>query len=434
MGNNLEGLFSPHGVRDGGRFDVAVIGGGTAGAFAAASAADAGAKTLLIEKNGVLGGTMTVGGVSFPGLFFAWGEQIIGGKCWDLIKRAEELGGADIPEMIRVPKHHFDLQIRLNPFVWAAALDEMINKYGVKLLLHTMLADACPENGGVALILAQKDGMKKVRAKKIVDCTADADAVRMLGFPVEKSTSLQPATLYVRGTKLDPQPDLDALGAEAEKALEDGRLPPWVKPRSCVKLVKGLDISYHVDCPADADGSEGKTRLEVAARRDALKVAEFIRAFPGCEKFTFDAFAPECGVRETCRIVGETVVTADDYISGRVFPDAVCNAFYPIDRHKPPYAIHQVFFKEGEYATVPYSALIPRGSDDVLAAGRCISADADALSALRVQAVCMATGQAAGCAAAIAAGLSGSVREVDIKSLRAELKRQNAILPKEIKE
>ena len=411
-------------------FDVAVIGGGTAGPFAAASAADAGAKTLLVEKNGVLGGTMTVGGIAYPGLFFAWGKQIIGGKCWELIKRAEELGGAAVPDMTRVPERHFEQQVRLNGFILACALDEMIEKSGVHLSLHTMLADARLADGGVELILARKEGPLRVTAKKAIDCTADADLVRMLGFPVEKSASLQPATLFVKGKRLDPQPDPDALNRAAAEAVADGRLPPWVAPHSCAKLVSGREITYHVECPRDADCSGGRTRLELAARRDALKVVEFVKSFPGCEGFEVESFASECGVRETCRIVGERVVTAEDYISGRVFGDAVCNAFYPIDRHHPPYGIHQVFFKEGEFATVPYSALIPRGSDDVLAAGRILSADADALSALRVQAVCMATGQAAGCAAAIAARDGLSVRQVDVTSLVAELKRQGAIPPK----
>ena len=168
--------------------------------------------------------------------------------------------------------------------------------------------------------------------------------------------------------------------------------------------------------------------MEQAARKDAFRVAQFLRSFPGCEEFRIEEFSLECGVRETNRILGEVTVTAEDYISGRVFPDAVCNAFYPIDLHQPPYGIKQVFFEEGKHATVPYGALIPKGARHLLAAGRILSSDTDANSALRVQAVCMATGQAAGCAAALCAKAGIGVKELSLDALRGELLRQGAIL------
>lgn len=123
------------------------------------------------------------------------------------------------------------------------------------------------------------------------------------------------------------------------------------------------------------------------------------------------------------------MITADDYINGVCFDDAVCYAFYPIDLHIPPYNVKQVFFKENVCATVPYRALIPKGSQHLLVAGRIVSSDTDANSALRVQAPCMAEGQAAGCAAAIAAKQNIPVSKVDYEQLVRELKRQGAIVP-----
>lgn len=409
--------------------DVAVIGGGTAGVFAAISSALAGARTVLVEKNGALGGTMTLGGVCYPGLFFAWGKQIIGGKCWEMIRRVEAYGGTVIPTMEYAPEKHWTQQVKMNPFTVCCVLDEMCAEAGVELRLHTMLSDAEEQENGVELLLTGKEGLEQLCVKQVIDATGDADLVRMLGYPCEKSASLQPATLYLRGKAITPTPDLDALTQKAKEATEAGLLPPWIAPHSYAKLVRGLNITAHVACPADADTSEGKTRLEQAARRDCFAAVRFIRSVKGCESFEVADFAVECGVRETNRIVGEACVSAEDYISGRRFEDAICNAFYPIDRHQPPYEIKQVFFEEGKYATVPYGALIPKNSRRLLAAGRILSADTDANSALRVQAVCMASGQAAGCAAALCAKQELSPRQLPLPLLRQELSRQGAILP-----
>ncbi|MBE6591605.1 MAG: FAD-dependent oxidoreductase [Ruminococcaceae bacterium] len=412
--------------------DVCVVGGGTAGLMAALSASDSGAKTVLVEKNGILGGTMTACGVNYPGLFFAWGKQIIGGKCFDMIKRVEALGGCRIPEVEYAPEKHFTQQVRMNSFILGCVMDELCREYGVEVLFHSMLYDARENDVGVELDVACKEGPLTVSAKKAIDCTADADLAGILAYPRVKSASLQPATLFVKGRALDPLPDIDRLCLEAQRATDEGKLPPWIANRSYSKLVRGLSMTYHVECSEDADTSEGKTRLEMRARRDALAAVSFIKAFPGCEGFEIEQFSFECGVRETNRIVGEYTVSAEDYISGRSYPDAICNAFYPIDLHVPPYGIKQVFFKEGVYARIPYSALVPKGSRHLICAGRMISSDTDANSALRVQAPCMAMGQAAGVAAALCAASGRKMTDPDLDKVKQELKRQGAVLCDEV--
>ena len=127
--------------------DVVVIGGGTAGVFAAISAAKNGVKTILVEKNSTLGGTVTTGGVNFPGLFFAWGRQIIDGPCWTAIKRTVELGGAKLPEFQYKPERHWDEQILLDNFVYRSVLLQMCVENGVEIITNTMISyikeDAC---------------------------------------------------------------------------------------------------------------------------------------------------------------------------------------------------------------------------------------------------------------------------------------------------
>ena len=413
-------------------YDVAVAGGGTAGVFAAIAAAAAGARTLLIEKNSVLGGTMTAGGVSYPGLFFAWGKQIIGGHCWEAVQRVAALGGAQIPEMTYKSEHHWQQQIRLDKLTLACVLDEMCREHQVCVWLHTSLASANETGSGVTLQLAGKDGLVSVQAKKVIDATGDAQLTRSLGYACDKSGRLQPATLFVR---LDNIPDHVATANLAEQvhhAIREQRLPAWSTPGTILGTLSGRSLAFHVACAADSDTTAGRTRLEMDARREALQIVRFLRGLDGLQALHVAEFSLECGVRETNRIVGEYTITARDYISGRRFADAVCNAFYPIDLHEPPYSIKQVFFEEGLYAQVPYRALVPRGSTHLLAAGRIISSDTDANSALRVQAPCMAEGQAAGCAAAIAASENQPVAAVDYHSLCQALERQGAIIPGEV--
>ena len=162
--------------------DVVVIGGGTAGVFAAISSARAGASTVLVEKNGVLGGTMTLGGVCYPGLFFAWGKQIIDGPCWEMIRRVEAYGGTVIPPVEYAPEHHWTQQVKMNPFTVCCVLDEMCAEEGVELRLHTMLSHAAEDEQGVCLWVTGKEGLHRIRAKKVIDaCATGASATITCG-------------------------------------------------------------------------------------------------------------------------------------------------------------------------------------------------------------------------------------------------------------
>ena len=145
--------------------DTLVVGGGTAGVFAAIAAARSGAKTVLIEKNGILGGTMTTGGINYPGLFYAWGKQIIAGPCWESILKTVALGGATLPKFQKHPKNHWDEQIRLNIPLYAYILDCMAHEAGVTVLLHTMLADVTEKATGIESIAVGMDGLFGIKAK-----------------------------------------------------------------------------------------------------------------------------------------------------------------------------------------------------------------------------------------------------------------------------
>ena len=400
--------------------DVAVVGGGTAGVFAAISAARTGAKTILIEKNSIIGGTMTVAGVNYPGLFFAWGKQIIDGPCWEAIKRTADLGGAVIPEIKFKPEKHWYEQIKLNKFIFTSVLFQMCEECGVQLICNSMISsvnDDCTE-----MIITEKTGMSFIQTKKIIDTTGDANVVQMAGYDVEKSTVQQPATLQNRISGYCKD---NISEDELREKFKKEKFPAYITADHILSYIDIGRIDLHIPC-TDADTSLGKTKLECRAYHDMLKLYIFLKGINGLENLEIDYTASETGVRETNRILGEKKVTAADYIEGVLYDDSVCYAFYPIDLHVMD-GIKKTYHKENVVAKIPYGALIPKNSKNILCAGRCISSDTYANSAIRVEAVCMATGQAAGCAAALAAQFDIAVKDVQYQKLCNALKKIGAI-------
>lgn len=406
--------------------DVAVIGGGTAGVFAAISAAKTGAKTVLIEKNNILGGTVTVANVNYPGLFFAWGKPIIDGPCMEAVRRTIKAGGAVMPKISRKPEYHWQEQILLNRFIYTAVLFQMCDEAGVTVLCSAMISDVAEEKDGLRLIVTDKSGLLQIEAKKAIDATGDANLCQIAGYAVEKSAEQQPATLqnHISGYDISAIPT-----EEIRNGFSRACLPNFVTADDLIRYLRIQKIDMHV-ASVDADTSEGKTALEKRAYYQTLKAYEYLRSMKGLEGLRIDFAAEETGVRETNRIVGEATVTEEDYIGGKFYPDSVCYAFYPIDRHVPD-GIVQRFHEEDVTAKIPYRALIPKKSKHILCAGRCISSDIYANSAVRVEAVCMATAQAAGCAAALAAESGAQVMKVPYPSLCRALEAIGAIVPKE---
>ena len=405
--------------------DVVVIGGGTAGVFAAISAAKNGAKTMLIEKNSTLGGTVTTGGVNFPGLFFAWGKQIIDGPCWEAIKRTVQLGGAKLPEIQYQPERHWHEQILLDKFIYRSVLFQMCAENGVETITNTMISGVKEDADGVVLFITSKEGIHQINTKVVIDATGDANVVALAGYDTVKSHTQQPATPqnHISGYTFEAV-DLEQLHHHFSKA----HFPPQITEENIQQCLKHHKFDIHIPCN-DAETSQGKTRLEYDAIELVLHLYTFCRSVRGLENLTVDYYAEETGVRETVRIVGETTLTAEDYIHGKHFDDSVCYAFYPIDLHVMD-GIKQRFFEDNQVGEIPYGALIPQGATRILCAGRCISTDTDANSAVRVQAPCMAMGQAAGCAAAVSAKNNIAVKDVPFPALCRSLEEIGAIVPK----
>lgn len=415
---------------------MAVIGGGPAGICSAAQAARAGAKTLLVEKTGMLGGQMTSAGVDYPAQFHAGGTQVIAGIGWDLVAKAMELAGDELPEFTpdtdgrRLPRH-----FRVSIPLFAALADECVLEPGATLLFHTMPAVVWANVEDWTMTLCGKEGLDDVMAKQIVDCTGDANAAQLTGCEVVRHDELQPGTIVAHGAGYRFEDlDMDAIESAAAEAIERGEVRiedfGWSDPPARTWLGSYGGNRTHI-CDIDAETSEGKTAAEIEGRRALMRLYRFFRSQPGLENFHFAMVAPECGIRETVTIRGRKTITVEDYTSGRLWDDAVCYSYYPIDLHLP-HGIEGRALDDGVVPTIPRGAMLPEGVECVIVAGRCVAGDRLANSAYRVQATCMATGQAAGAMAALAAQRDCDAEALPMADIHDLLREHGAIIPGEL--
>ena len=419
-------------------YDVIVAGGGSAGISAATQSSLAGAKTLLVEKSGMLGGTTTVAGVNYPGLFHAWGKQVIAGIGWNIVAKTVDYCGETLPDFADYKRPHHLLQVRVNPFVYAALCDEAVVDSGADILFHAMPGAVEHVNDAWSVTVCTKDGLSEMTAKVLIDCTADANVVGMAGFELRIPDETQPATLSCIADGYDlADLDLDAINAAFDAEVKAGRLSyadaswnttgpnvgQWLRAHGA-----NANHTHHIN----ARDSEGKTRLELESRKAMLRLYRFLKTQPGLENLVIRHICSECGVRETATIVGKATVTVEDYQTGRLFPDAVCHGFYPVDLHKSSEGgLRKEELSEGTVPSVPRGALLPDGSQNLLVGGRCLSSDRLANSGLRVQATCMATGQAAGAMAAISARTGTDPESLEMSEIRELLREHGAVVPGE---
>lgn len=412
--------------------DVIVVGGGTAGAIAAIQAARAGASTMLVELGSQLGGTTTTGGVDYPGLFHAWCKQVIAGIGWELVLKAVQLDTGILPDFSKPPQRHHERQVHVNGPLYAAILEEAFLAANGRLYYYELTRSVRPVAEGYELELVGKNSERRVVCRQLIDCTGDANVIGMLGLPRLREKTIQPATMMFEVGDYDvAKLDGELIERRYRDALRDKKLLPGdvANPNArFVDFLRGRGRNAQHVLGVDGSTSAGKSQANITGRQSVLRILRFVRSLPGCEKARLLRMQTETGIRETYRIVGETLITEADYTSGRVFDDAVCHSFYPIDLHDEhgvkPQPLH-----EGVVPTVPLGALIPKGSRNLMAAGRCVSSDRLANSALRVQASCMAMGQAAGAAAALAANNNLSPKQVPLGELRTLLRRHGAIVP-----
>ncbi len=432
--------------------DVVVVGGGTAGFVAAIAAARTGARTLLVERYGYLGGCLTGTYASQPGHFFdSNGNQIIQGIGWEFVKRMEEAGAAIVE-----PGWWW---AQIFPEAAKAVALDMVLEAGVDLYLHTWASEPLREGNLIRGVITQsKSGRTVIAGKVFVDATGDADLAFLTGAPTETlaadalwQTSVDlivcnvDAAQVIQWARENPHrvggwidrlqqieapglhPTVSLVVLKEEPEADDGQGAAHVGPMPTVKLMIHPSIS-RVQGSVEIDGTDVRdlTYAEIEARRRAMAHLAYLQeTVPGYEHAIVIGESP-LGVRETRRIVGDYVLTVDDLRHNARFPDVVALNGRALDRHLKG-DLFQLEFLQGNH-DIPLRALVPQQVANLLVAGRCISSDHEANASLRGAATCLATGHAAGTAAALAARGSGQVRELEFRLLQETLVRQGAIL------
>lgn len=411
-----------------------VCGGGPAGLTAAVAAARNGAKTLLIERYGFVGGMATSALVTPITEFRANGTQHVDGIPFELMKVAEELGGAETDrESGNYP---------VNDEILKLAAQRLLLESGVTILYHSWVSDVIMEGDSLShVVLQNKAGRVAYGARHFIDCTGDADLVRAAGLPTKKGDVLQPASLwfqlggvdtdsleYTFGDAIDGElPIPEDIRGRLIELNQAGLIPNFGGPWINRFFQPGMVSINLLREKTDASDPEWFSQTECSLRESLhLMVGVLREHFPAFRNCWLAKSGIQTGVRETYRIVGEYELQLDDVLTPKPFPDTVAKGAHVIDIHEVDSNNQAAFVTPQQAYNIPLRTLIPRGSKNLITAGRCLSADGSAFASARVMATCMAMGQGAGTAAALAVRNNISIQELNFSELRETLVSQHA--------
>lgn len=419
------------------RFDIVVVGAGSAGSTAAITAARLGARTLLVDRLAFMGGTSTAVLDTFYAFYTpgATPRRVVGGLGWEVAERLMGEGAA----FERPNTYGAGTGVTYDPEALKLLWEELATEAGAELLLHAWATGVRVRDGRVEAVRTwSKGGERWFGAAAVVDASGDADVSALAGAGYDDarttpatqalSTLFTVANVDLARAAGVPKAELWALMREAAWS-GDYRLPrlegSWHRtPHPGVVTVHMTRVPG-----VDATDPVALTRAEVEGRRQVREYHRFLRdRVPGFELSVVVATSPAIGVRESRRVFGDYRLTREDVLAGRRFEDEVALCGAPIEDHGAGGDTRWDYVAEGGAYGIPYRTLLPAGLEGLLVAGRCFSATHDAHASARSMATCMAMGQAAGTAAALAAGAGTTPRSLDPAILRERLARDAAIL------
>lgn len=443
-------------------YDVVIIGGGPAGTVAAIASARCGAKTLLVEQNGYLGGMLTMAGTGPQMTFHAGSTQVVQGIAEEIVARLVKEGFS--------PGHMEDFvgyASSVTPFDaegMKLILETMVKEAGADLLYHTVYTGCEWEDRKIRKVhLYGKQGFFDVSASVFIDASADADLATHAGigsvYGREEDHLAQPMTMNIKVSNVNRDKMIEYIKNNSGDMLETIpferlQLIPrsgmqgaysiirMAKEKGEFPIDRDMVLCFETNNPGEyilnmsriikksALDSFDLTEAEIEGRKQAHAIVAFMRNYiPGFEHAVIVTTGPHIGIRESRKINGAYRLTASDLLENKMFEDAIAMGGYPIDIHSPDGGtMEHHYLKKGSWYSIPYRCLYTNELDNLLVAGRCISATHEACAAVRVTPILMAISEGAGTAAAIAAKQGIGVAAIDVAQLQNLLKDHGAFL------
>ncbi len=420
------------------RFDVVVVGAGSAGATAAITAARQGARTLLLDRLAFIGGTSTAVLDTFYA-FYTPGprpRRVVGGLGWEVARRLAEAGQS----FERPNTYGAGTGVTYDPEALKVLWERLADDAGVTLLLHTWATGTRVGDDGrlAAIRIWNKGGERWIEGAAFVDASGDADVCAMAGGSYDDartSPQVQSLSTLFKLANVDVararQVAKAELWAAMRVAAESGEYAlPRIEGSWHVTPHDGVVQVHMTRVPnVDATDPEALTQAELEGRRQVQEYHRFLRdRVPGFERSAIVWTSPAIGVRESRRVHGDYRLTREDVLDGRRFDDEIALCGAPIEDHGAGGDTAWQYVRGGAAYGIPYRCLLPAGLDGLLVAGRCFSATHDAHASARSMATCMAMGQAAGSAAALAAARRATPRAIPAAEIRDRLRADGALL------
>lgn len=444
------------------KYQVAVIGGGTTGVCAALAAARTGAKVLLVDINGFLGGN-AANGLAWLGFHSLEGKRMVGGIPWEIIQVLQKMGGATEFRMDPI----CGSCVGVNPGMLKILLHRMVREEKIDVRLHSLFLSLSPEMDRWRITLAEKQGQTEVEAETVIDCTDTGDVAERAGVPMhfgrEKDGHSQVSSAVIRVNHVDmdaftqyfkEHPDQlrpFPLTKEEEQRLVTGMRTAPIFVMGAFRDIIAQAVRDGIAYPRDKLIGTGNaltgeltlvaSRVEDVNPNDTVRysmdemtgleqtvgILELLRKYiPGCAHAELSGTGHTIGIRETRHMEGGYLLTGEDLVQGKEFADTIAHGSYHLDIHSPDH--HGLETRKPQPYSIPFRVCQPRTVDRLLVAGRTVSASHTAESSIRVIPILGAIGEACGTASGIAVQKGIPVSQVEIRELQEYLRSHNAVL------